>query len=396
MRTVPAWLPILALLCLTLASCGQSEDARARLTPPTSVETGLTANTTATGSAVAEDVTVPSLLKDLRDPDVQKEMRLFRREYRLALAGLGGSARVDAEERLRGIYEKYVDRVGVNGILNFLEASMCHSEGHPVGKIIYARLQDMKAAIHLAADRCTNAVFHGVLMEAFASGAEHLNLLRIEDDIDRVCTVDGVAAPQNLGNCAHGVGHAVMFLAGFDVERSMQACKQLARPQLQYYCASGAFMEYDGVHGKEDMEKSLHYPCDTLTEFPAACYRYKMHWTVPEMLARGQDTEDIANECMGLKRMRRLGCFHGMGLALLPQISQSPESIRAVCGFGDADDQRMCVEGVIEKLADFDESLALDACEHLDGSSRSVCLNSARDHDFSLDKDFSLYTGDQR
>ena len=394
--TLSAWVPVLLLLCLVLASCSRGYDTRGPVTPSGPQVNGGGADAGGAGLAAIEDVAGQTLIKDLQDSSVRKSKTLFRREYQSALAGLRGSGRADVEERAKRIYQKYIDRIGFNGILNVLEESLCHSEGHPLGKIVYTRLGDLGAAIHLAGDRCTNGVFHGVLMEAFTSGVEHLDLLRIEEGINRVCNTTELAPTQNIGNCAHGVGHAVMYLAGFDIERSMQACKQLAAPQLQYYCATGAFMEYDGVHGKADFEKSFHSPCDTLADFPAACYRYKMYWVVDEMLGRGQGIQDIANECLGLARMARLGCFHGMGLSFLPQIAASPESIAATCGFGDADDQQVCIEGAIEKLADYDEGTALRACGHLDGDNRSVCVAAARDHHFSLDKDFSLYIGDQR
>lgn len=394
MKTSVAWVTSFALMCWVLITCSFNYEAKSPLISTVVLTAVPNTSIAFEDSTASESVSIQSLVKDFQDPDVRRSMRSFRREYKLTLVNIKDSPRADVEEVLRGIYEKYVDTVGVNGILNFLEASLCHSEGHPVGKIIYSRLKDLKKSIHLAGRRCTNAVYHGVLMEAFATGSEHLDLNLIEDEINRICIMTEGTELFNMGNCAHGVGHAVMFLSGFDIDYSMQVCKRLTQPALQYYCASGAFMEYDGVYGREDIAKSLHYPCDTLTEFAAACYRYKMHWTVPEMILKGHEIEDIAKECMGLDRMRRLGCFHGMGVAFLFQIAQSPDKIRTICGFGYSDDQRMCIEGVIGNMADSEEDLAFHLCGYFNSNNRLVCEKAAKDHEFNLDKDFSLYIGD--
>ena len=364
-----------AVLCLLGFACAQAGD---------------TSGPAPSAAEVASQVTAGrDLFRDEQDPDVRRARNLFRREYLLA------SSRQSDENELRGIYERHVPQIGVNGILDVLEESPCHSQAHAVGKIIYARLGALGEAIHLAGDRCTNAVFHGILMEAFTAGSEHLNLLRLEDDIDRVCRPE-VISTQKVGNCAHGIGHAVMSLSRYDVDRAVEACKRLERPQLQYYCATGAFMEYDGVHGGEDVKRSLHYPCDLQADFPAACYRYKMSRTVGEVVARGGGIDTVAAECLPLERQQRLGCFHGLGLAFLRDVLDSPALIKVVCGFGDGDDRRMCIEGAIEKLADLDESAARRACEHVAAEDRSICAAAAAEKMYRLDKDFSLYIAGPR
>ena len=337
------------------------------------------ASLAASRRAVAWPVDGESLLRDQQVALVQEAKKKFRREY---LAG---------EKDRRRLYEAYVDEIGVNGILDVLEESYCHSQAHPLGKIIYARLGDLGEAFHLAGTRCTSAVFHGVLMEALGAAERHVSRSRLEGEIDSICTREEVAATQKLGNCVHGIGHAVMSVAGYDIEKALESCRGLSLKPLQYYCATGAFMEHALVHGEDDIKRSMHYPCDTYADFPAACYRYKMFYTVEKMLDGGSAIGDVAQECIGLARMSRLGCFHGMGYAFLERISQSPEEITVVCGFGDSDDQHVCIEGAVEKLADLDEPVALRACEYLEGNNRAVCLGAAREKMYRLAKDFSLY-----
>ena len=87
----------------------------------------------------------------------------------------------------------------------------------------------------------------------------------------------------------------------------------------------------------------------------------------------------------------RLGCFHGLGFVYIPVIAYNPSLIAEVCGFGNADDQRICIEGTLEKLSDFDELTAFKVCEHLEGENRAVCMAAAERKMYDLEKDFSLY-----
>ena len=53
-----------------------------------------------------------------------------------------------------------------------------------------------------------------------------------------------LGARYSPGDCAHGVGHALMWLADYDVQPALDACKLFVEPPLAYYCATGAYMEY--------------------------------------------------------------------------------------------------------------------------------------------------------
>ena len=128
---------------------------------------------------------------------------------------------------------------------------------------------------------------------------------------------------------------------------------------------------------------SAHYPCDTYTLYPAACYRYRG----PEMLdAYDDDSERFANECLRLSGARRLGCFHGLGAALIGRVADEPASLGRDCGHGTADDQAMCIEGAMEKLADHNEPIARKACRKLDGAKLDVCRGALEGKMYRLDK----------
>ena len=293
----------------------------------------------------------------------------------------------------RRVFEKYLNVLGADGILDFLETEypLCHAQAHELGRAIFARLKELGPALTACQTRCTSACMHGILMEAFArerAQEQHVTLGDVEKRMALLCSETGEMAKMHRpGNCAHGMGHALMMVAGHDVERSLTACASFKNPAMAYYCATGVFMEHfehvDAMGGKSPGPRALHAPCDTHTRFPAACYRY----AVPRMVgALKGDVSAVAAECLKLPRRQRLGCFHGLGSAGTRGIAETPALLGSLCGHGSSDDQVLCIEGAIEKLADLNESKALAACAILSGREADICRAAASEKMYRLQK----------
>ena len=66
----------------------------------------------------------------------------------------------------------------------------------------------------------------------------------------------------------------------------------------------------------------------------------------------------------------------------------------AVCGTGGREDRTACMEGVVEKLADYDPAAGRAACESLSGRLRKACRAAAEEKMYRLDKpSLHLYVG---
>jgi hypothetical protein len=248
---------------------------------------------------------------------------------------------------------------------------------------------------------------HGVVMEAFsdavhshhAHGSDagkpqqgQLDLVTLRPRMNELCSVTtAMTTWHSPGNCAHGVGHALTFLASYDIREAVKTCAEFDDPALEYYCATGAYMEYVFERDQEDANaKSLLYPCDAL-QYPAACARYKMRLVAERFYNRDLALEDLVQECTKLKGEFRLGCFHGLGSAHEQRIAEGTDSIDDVCLHGTADDQRMCIEGAMESMARFDEATALQVCEDLSGRNKELCLKASEYKLYSMQKDLTLY-----
>ena len=62
-----------------------------------------------------------------------------------------------------------------------------------------------------------------------------------------------------------------------------------------------------------------------------------------------------------------------------------------VCSYGNAIDRTLCVEGVVEKLADFNEQWALQACQSVSQEQRVICVAAAKEKMYRLDKPTMKY-----
>jgi hypothetical protein len=214
---------------------------------------------------------------------------------------------------------------------------------------------------------------HGVLMEAFT---ERPGALR--DRIATLCDGDAFRQIHKKGDCVHGVGHGAAYVSDYDVTRALTLCEAVGDRAYQYYCASGAYMQLFMTFQRQISARADHYPCDEAKRFAAACYRYKVFFMIGRAAARGEGLEAVAAECLGLPRRVQPACFHGIGHASVGAVSQAPARIREVCEKGPEPAQWLCIQGVVEKLAETDEPAAQRVCAELRGKNGEVCREAAR------------------
>ena len=127
--------------------------------------------------------------------------------------------------------------------------------------------------------RCTSACMHGVVGEAFGGSG----LTKIASAMKDFCTTGAMAEIHKPGNCAHGIGHALMFSTGDKVDRALNACLYFDDPGMRYYCATGVFMELLLPERKGTPRAELHDPCDLYPDYAAACYRYRARTMLPDL-----------------------------------------------------------------------------------------------------------------
>jgi len=291
----------------------------------------------------------------------------------------------------RQVFDRYLDTLGTQGILDVLEArnTFCHDEAHELGRAVYSHYKDVGKALNECGSRCTSACLHGVLKEAFGNST----IDQVRPQLETICTQGTMAYIQRPGNCAHGLGHALMSVTDNDVEKSIDGCSGFGSPAMGYYCVTGVFMELfnQSAQWAGKGPQGPFYPCDTYTRFPAACYRYQAARMLTELKG---DRNKLAEMCRSLPAEQRRGCFHGAGFAALIVVAKQPELIATACPDQPAEDQTMCIEGLVESFAAFEPDKAAASCGHLQGHAAEICQAAAREGTYRLNKpSLPLYLG---
>jgi hypothetical protein len=237
---------------------------------------------------------------------------------------------------------------------------------------------------------------HGVLMEAFTTigkaSPHHMNLAVLRPAIKDLCQRNPVmTASYSPGDCAHGVGHALMNLAGYEIPEAIKACQGNKNKAMEYYCATGAYMEYVTERDPQDATtKSVLYPCDQYI-YPSACARYKMIHVVRRHYEAGRTTEELRALCSSFTGAVRRGCFHGLGNAHMWLIASGKIDIRPVCLGLDNVEEFVCIDGAMERMAKFHTDIAVRVCDQLDGKNKNACLAAVSRKMYDMKKALSLY-----
>lgn len=307
---------------------------------------------------------------------------------------------------VRSLYEENIDLIGANGIIHEVEdfRPTCHGAGHPMGMVIYSRLQKIGPALKACRDACNSGCMHGVFMEAFAPGHQHVHgqgtaleekqqvlLASLKSKVPTLCTEENLVGMYKPGDCAHGVGHAVIHILDYDIPASMEQCRLFRLYAMEYYCATGAYMQYVNSHDARDSKnRPLFYPCDS-NEYPAACFRYKMVHVFRRLYQGGGRLETIAKKCLELAEKYQWGCFHGIGNANMGILASGRRTFSDICGFGSGEDQYACIDGVMERLGKFHSQVVDVRCRVLEGWKKDLCLASGHRGMYALNKSFQYY-----
>lgn len=303
-----------------------------------------------------------------------------------------------SSEDKKAVFEKYAPQLGAPALLDFLELTypLCHEQAHDLGTVLFAQARNLGASLGVCATRCTSGCMHGVLAQALQRTSYEDVTARLDD----VCASPELARAYKAGNCAHGIGHALMRATRNQLNRALEGCSRFSVLGMEYYCATGVYMEFRAQRraaedrGAPVERPTLHFPCDQEARFPAACYRYMLR-SIRSVL--GANRQRLQEECNTLPDRQRTGCFHGLGATYARSIAKHPARLSELCAVGRPDDAVVCIEGVIEKLADFDERRAQEACAMLAGSIESVCRAAAEGKMYRLQKpSLHLYTGGSR
>lgn len=298
-------------------------------------------------------------------------------------------------DELRALYTVWIDRIGANGIVDTLKRVEpgCHGRGHDLGKLLFEKIGEIQRALASCEEVCNSGCMHGVFRQAMsgeaARGADgRMDPVRLAARVEADCGANG---EYPIGDCIHGLGHAFMYEADYDVAGAIALCDRLGDHARRYYCATGAYMELANNPPTGYLDgKSIYFPCDQ-SPYPAACFRYRFPVSLPEFYGGGGGFPELAQGCESLAQPYRRGCFHGIGNGHLRMLIRTPEALGELCARGDRDDQAVCIEGALERMARYHNALARRACASLNDWRAGVCEESLKRGLYAMDRSFALY-----
>ncbi len=301
------------------------------------------------------------------------------------------------------IFQEYYNKIGPKAMLSVIEEKKyCHSIGHPLGRAIFNRTQDLGISMGICGAGCTSGCFHGVLMELLSEvfpksrirqlgqeGHFSINFENASEFFEEFCNKPEVLKFIVKGNCYHAIGHGVLFASDYDLVDALSYCRSLKDDAAVFYCATGVFMEYKISSENFHENRPVLYPCQEIQDFPAACYRYMVTDLIDK--SDNRSVERAIEKCLGMNRTQRLGCFYGLGYPSYRAIDRNPELLNKVCMHGNEDDNKMCIDSAVELIAVYNLTSAIKACNTLNGTMKDYCMQEIKFKTFNMNKPLGLY-----
>lgn len=240
----------------------------------------------------------------------------------LRLAALMGRCTWDVKPTRRAClgtyYETFAQDRGTVSALRLIEAQIqreknfdvqCHEVMHEIGHAGAHEFKTLGDAFVKGTDLCQNGYYHGVV-EEFLRDRELTEISPKE--LRGYCDAARFASSTEPAlNCAHGLGHALVYMTARDLPKALVRCVDLGTDEERGECAAGAFMQYsfaDALLGIKDgaMNKAAE-PCLNIFFDGGQCWLNE----AAKVIARDGNATDTARRfCAGLStKVRRDTCL---------------------------------------------------------------------------------------
>jgi hypothetical protein len=167
--------------------------------------------------------------------------------------------------------------------------------------------------------------------------------------------------------CLHGLGHAIMFFASYNLTNSLEVCDALEDDWSRNSCYGGVFMEnvFNSINEKKNFSSTdYHAPCSRLdAKYRHECYMMQ----TSRMTEMGLAAEGILEQCAKAGDFREV-CAQSLGrdLSNESRLGERREAAKK-CELASGEIRRACVRGVVYALVDntWDGRYALPFCAAL-------------------------------
>ncbi|HEY5601014.1 MAG TPA: hypothetical protein VIK81_02900 [Patescibacteria group bacterium] len=215
-----------------------------------------------------------------------------------------------------------------------------------------------------------NGCYHGFILKAVSKIG-----LPVINEISLRC--------QNVSECQHGLGHAVLELNGTDkLIDSLNFCSRFKKDTNYNTCQDGVFMQYffpdpiNKVLRKLDTARPYDVCSSISEEFKYNCFYGLPQW----WLDHGNNYQQIGQWCLQTSEDRtKTACFRGMGVISILSSGLNIDEVKSTCNLVDNQQGReLCLLSAYGGLWTLPEhrEKAKELCQGISEEFKKVCLKS--------------------
>jgi hypothetical protein len=258
----------------------------------------------------------------------------------------------------------------------------CHEEAHYLGREAYKRIGSLVKVYSQSSEVCLGGVFHGALEGYFIANGLILgpdNQEEIRGAVSSVCHEVEAETLHSLGQCHHGLGHALMFAAEDSLPNALSLCDALEKLTYREVCYTGAFMQ--NVVNRNSVDHPVYmlkendpmYPCNVLDErYKRICYTYAVLEQFQGDLQKG------IKLCGSIPEEMRVECFRTLGRNAVMYIDEPVDLVKNCQQIeGSAYREACLLSSAGELLIRYDlvSPLSLEMCSLMDAELREKCFS---------------------
>jgi hypothetical protein len=260
----------------------------------------------------------------------------------------------------------------------------CHELTHVIGESALKNAVSPAEAFAKGDAFCANGYYHGIMQELIhRQGNRDIS----KEFLNNLCVPfrapSKTASAVSHINCAHGIGHGIMYANSNEVFEALKTCDLLDDETEQEPCWGGVFMENLLTDFKEHRTKyvnpeDLLFPCNAVEDkYEGACYTYQSSY----IFKITKSFEKTFAACKKFPKQYQDVCFRGVGGNAATLGGSNMKSIQKVCvSIAISEhEQKNCVNGAMASIVSIQGSLedGRSLCAILPENLQSSCLSSA-------------------
>ena len=275
--------------------------------------------------------------------------------------------------------------------------SICHEEAHYLGRQEYQKQKSLSKVFSSCNHSCLGGCYHGAVEGYFIEkniAIDGENDEAVAKEISSLCgKKSDYQTPQDLTECLHGLGHAVMFLTENELPRSLKLCDTLNTEGEQELCYTGALMaNTDSVQSQDHPTNYIKaddpmYPCPILDKkYQKICYTYGV------LQGFQSELDKTISICKQVPSEYAIECFQTMGRDRV--YSTSDEKVmKSECDLiSESQFREACYIGTVGSLVvryGLESEKPLSYCSILDSTYKDSCYRELafRLKNWTSDKD---------